>query len=123
MISHACALVVAGIHSVYIAMYTMIPTGNRNLSHLNGTVRDDKLEAKLLGNISWSRNSVFDEMCREIDVKSYKEVRASALNRRNVTKDLLCLWLENVCCISQIHFVCLNYRTCRNVLIIRIRKS
>ena len=74
MISHACALVEAGIHSVYIAMYTMIPIGNRNLSHLNGTVRDDKLEAKLLGNISWSRNSVFDEMCHEIDVKSYKEV-------------------------------------------------
>ena len=35
-----------------------------------------------------------DKMCSEIDVKSYREVRASADNRRNVTKDLLCPWLE-----------------------------
>ena len=81
-------------------MYTMIPPGNRHLTHLNGTKCDDQLDPKLLEKITQSRNSVFDEMCREINVKNYKDIRAAVLNRRNVTKDLLCLWLEAVCCIA-----------------------
>ena len=39
-------------------------------------------------------------MCHEINVKNYRDVRAAVLNWRNVTKDMLCLWLEAVCCIA-----------------------
>ena len=60
-------------------MYTTILSGNRHLTHLNGTKCDDLLDPKLLEKITRSKNSVFDEICREINVKNYRDVRAAVL--------------------------------------------
>ena len=46
-----------------------------------------------------TKDKIFDEICREIHVEKHQEIRIRSvfLNKRNVSKESICLWLENVC--------------------------
>ena len=46
-----------------------------------------------------SRDSIAKEMCAETGTSSFSDIRRSDLNKRNITKDKLCQWLETVSCL------------------------
>ncbi len=45
------------------------------------------------------RDSVFDEMCQEMNINDYRDIRAANMGKKAITKDKLAGWLETVCCI------------------------
>ena len=47
--------------------------------------------------VARATNSVFNEMCHELDVKEYGEFVLKNLNKRSVSKEKLCDWLQTVC--------------------------
>ena len=44
-----------------------------------------------------TKDTIFDEICQDIHVEKHEEIRSVFLNKRTVSKDSLCLWLESVC--------------------------
>ena len=44
-----------------------------------------------------ARDSVFEEMCKELKVTNHHQIQACNLNKRNVTKEKIVGWLESVC--------------------------
>ncbi len=45
------------------------------------------------------RDSVFDEMCQDLNINDYRDIRAANMGKKTITKDKLAGWLETVCCI------------------------
>ena len=56
-----------------------------------------EFDFKIYEQIVKTKNNIFDEICREIHVEKHQEIRSVFLNKRNVSKESVCLWLENVC--------------------------
>ena len=44
-----------------------------------------------------ARDSIFSEMCLEINITDFQNVREVHVKKRNITKDKLISWLETVC--------------------------
>ena len=70
---------------------------NRLLSPLKDTTPGNRCDAKVLGEIVKTKCRIFDEICREINVENHNEIKSVFLNKRTVSKESLCLWLEAVC--------------------------
>ena len=49
--------------------------------------------------VTRARDSVFDEICQELNITEYQDVRACYMAKKTVTRDKLVTWLETVCCI------------------------
>ena len=52
-----------------------------------------------------ARNSIFSEMCKELNITSHHHIQECYLNKRSVTKEKLIRWLETVCFILDSHAV------------------
>ena len=59
----------------------------------------DVFKSQYVDQILASRDSIFNEMCKASDVEDFTDLRAVKLNKRTVSKDKLCEWLESLCCI------------------------
>ena len=70
---------------------------NRLLSPLKDFQSGAQFDFKVFDQIIKTKDSIFDEICRDIHVEKHEEIRSVFLNKRTVSKDSLCLWLESVC--------------------------
>ena len=52
-----------------------------------------------------ARDSIFNEMCSEMGISDFQNVREVYLNKRNITKDKLISWLETMCFILDTYSV------------------
>ena len=41
------------------------------------------------------RDSVFDEMCQDLNINDYRDIRAANMGKKTITKDKLAGWLEH----------------------------
>jgi hypothetical protein len=73
----------------------MLPVKN---DYLDGLDDADASAFKELNvrQITAARDSVFDEMCKELKVTNHHQIQACNLNKRNVTKENIVGWLESV---------------------------
>jgi hypothetical protein len=74
----------------------MLPVQN---DHVDGLDNIDESAFKELNvrQIIAARDSVFEEMCKELKVTNHHQIQACNLNKRNVTKEKIVGWLESVC--------------------------
>ena len=72
---------------------------NKHLSPLKDIRSETKFDANVLDQIVKAKTSLCNEICREIHVERHDEIKCVFLNKRNVTKELLCSWLESVNCL------------------------
>ena len=81
------------VHGIYIEM---LPVQN---DHVDGLDNIDESAFKELNvrKIIAARDSVFEEMCKELKVTNHHQIQACNLNKRNVTKEKIVGWLESVC--------------------------
>ena len=89
-----------GLYTVYNLLCTMqrSTSSNRLLSPLKHfQLMGSEFVFKIYEQIVKTKNNIFDEICREIHVEKHQEIRSVFLNKRNVSKESVCLWLENVC--------------------------
>ena len=72
---------------------------NGLLSPLKDFQSGIEVDFKKYDQIVKTKDKIFDEICREIHihVQKHQEIRSVLLNKRNVPKESICLWLENVC--------------------------
>ena len=70
---------------------------NRLLSPLKDFQSGAQFDFKVFDQIVETKDKIFDEICRDIHVEKHEEIRSVFLNKRTVSKDSLCLWLESVC--------------------------
>ena len=70
---------------------------NGLLSPLKDFQIETEVDFKKYDQIVKTKDKIFDEICREIHVQKHQEIRSVFLNKRNVPKESICLWLENVC--------------------------
>ncbi len=90
-----CAHCTFCVHDLYI----MLPLDNKHVENLEDPI-DQVFHELYVDQVKKARNSVFDEIQHEIKVNSYQDIRSCYLmNKRSVTKEKLCNWLETVCCI------------------------
>ena len=91
---------------------------DRSLNRLLSPVKDVKpgieLDGKGLGQLLSAKHQIFKEICREIHVENHSDIRVALLNKRTVSKELLCFWLESVgglvdFCIPKLTEVMLKY--------------
>ena len=79
----------------------MLPLENRHLEGMEEPI-DQIFHGLYVEQVEKATKSVLDEICEEINVGSdnYRNIRSCYLmNKRSVTKEKLCDWLETVCCI------------------------
>jgi len=58
---------------------------------------EDPFNARHADQVARATNSVLNEMCYELDVKEYGDLVLKNLNKRSVTKEKLCDWLQTLC--------------------------
>ncbi len=80
----------------------MMPLDNKHIEGMEEPI-DQLFSQKFVDQVERARNSVCDEICQELGVRvqdsQYQDIRACYMNKRSVTKEKLCDWLETVCCI------------------------
>ena len=81
------------IHELYIGM---LPVQNDHVDGLDDIIGSAFKEMNVRQIIA-ARDSVFDEMCNELNVTNRQHIQACNLNERTVTKEKLVGWLETVC--------------------------
>ncbi len=79
---------------MYIA--DMIPVQNQHVSRLDDIIGPTFKEL-YVRQIVEARDSVFQDMCNDLNVTDHHSIQACNLNKRSVTKDKLVGWLETVC--------------------------
>ena len=82
---------------MYIVQCIMHRSPNKHLSPLKDIRSETKFDANVLDQIVKAKSSLFNEICREIHVERHDEIKYVFLNKRSVSKELLCSWLEGVC--------------------------
>ena len=85
----------ACVHELYIKM---MPLQNKHVEVLDEMFGSDFKEL-FVEQIVKARDSIFEEMCQEMNVNDFQNVRAVNMTKKTVTKEKLCGWLETVCCI------------------------
>ncbi len=76
----------------------MHPLQNKHVDNLTD-FESDPFKGMYVEQVIRGRDSVFDEMCQDLDINDYRDIRAANMGRRTITKDKLAGWLETVCCI------------------------
>ena len=74
----------------------MLPLQNKQVDSLDLIVGEDFKEL-YVQQIVQARDSVFTEMCRELNISDFQNIQAVNLNKGSVTKEKLTGWLETVC--------------------------
>jgi hypothetical protein len=69
---------------------------NKHLSPLKDIRSVTKFNADVLDQIVKAKTSLCNEICREVNVEQHDEIQYVFLNKRNVSNELLCSWLESV---------------------------
>ena len=69
--------------------------------HLNNLVDfpdyDEPFCSKIADQFARAKTGLMNEMCLELGIKDYSDIRACNLNKRTVSKEKLCEWLECIC--------------------------
>ena len=73
----------------------MLPLQNKHVDPLDFIVGDD-FKDLYVQQIVQARDSVFNEMCGELNISDFQNIQAVNLNKRSVTKEKLIGWLETV---------------------------
>ena len=81
------------VHDVYTEM---IPVQNHHVDGIDDFI-GQTLKELYVRQIVAARDSIFSEMCKELNVTNHHHIQACFLNKRSVTKDKLIGWLETVC--------------------------
>ena len=81
------------VHGLYIEM---LPVENNHVNGLDDILGTDFKELYVRQIIA-ARDSVFGEMCKELNITDHHNIQACNLNKRSVTKEKLIGWLETVC--------------------------
>ncbi len=76
----------------------MFPLQNKHVDVL-GECGLESFKGAFVEQVIRARDSIFDEMCQDLNISENTGVRASNLGKRSVTKEKLITWLETVCCI------------------------
>ena len=74
----------------------MLPVQNDHVNGLDDII-GPAFKELYVRQIIDARDSVFDEMCKELNITNRQHIQACYLNRRTVTKEKLVGWLETVC--------------------------
>ena len=74
----------------------MLPVQNDHVNRLDDII-GPAFKELYVRQIIDARDSVFDEMCKELNITNRQHIQACYLNRRTVTKEKLVGWLETVC--------------------------
>ena len=83
----------ASIHDVYTEM---LPVHNQHVEGLDDVIGQPFKEL-YVSQIVAARDSVFSDMCKELNISNKQNIQACNLNKRSVTKEKLSGWLETVC--------------------------
>ena len=81
---------------VHISLYTMIPVENDHVNLLQDPIYGE-FDLLNVSQVISARDSIFREMCREVNTDDPHHIQACFLkNRKGVTRDKLITWLETV---------------------------
>ncbi len=89
------------IHRVHDSVIVMDPLMNKHLKDIDQDMCDHDLPLKSehFTQIYATKRSIMEEMCDVSGAECYGDLQAKHLNKRNINKDKLCVWLETVCAI------------------------
>ncbi len=74
----------------------MLPLDNK---HTEALQECEFFKEVYVDQVSRARDSVFNEMCEEMNISDYQDVSACNMAKKTITRDKLVSWLETVCCI------------------------
>ena len=81
---------------MYDVQCIMHRSPNKHLSPLKDIRSETKFDADFLDQIVKAKTSLCNEICREVNFERHDEIKYIFLNKRNVSNELLCSWLESV---------------------------
>ena len=96
---------ILAIQAKYTTCTSMLPLDNEHVNNLETILHGDPFKDVLVDQIVKARDSIFNEMCSEMGISDFQNVRDVYLNKRNITKDKLISWLETVCFILDTYSV------------------
>ena len=74
----------------------MLPLQTKHVDPLDFILEDD-FKDLFVQQIVQGRDSVFNEICGELNISDFQNIQAVNLNKRSVTEEKLIGWLETVC--------------------------
>ena len=78
----------------------MQPLDNEHINCLDDDMMEDsKFKGRYVEQLSAARDSILNVMCKAANVTDTDDLHYANLNKRNISKDQLCDWLETVVCI------------------------
>ncbi len=76
----------------------MMTVNNSHTCHLaDAPDYDDPFNARHADQVTRATNSILTEMCVDTGVHNFNDLTRSNLNKRSVTKERLCEWIETLC--------------------------